>query len=275
MKTLEDLIDIKNATCNEEEIIKYIIAKPEKVINMSIYSLAKETHTSTASIIRLCKKCQYKGFKDFKIELIQSIDKEINNITNIDVNMPFKQNDSDYIIAKKISQLSIETIKATYDLLSSQKLNSTVDQLTNASNVFAIGFGDNYLRLSDFKTKLLLINFFIKMTELEDDQVRLTNLSNNSDAAIIVSYSGKTTKVINCAKRFYTNQTPIIAITSDSHSPLALLASQIFLIPNKENIDLSFSNFSSHVSIEYILNMLYSCIFRSNFTANCEYTRKK
>ena len=62
MESLEDLVRIKNTTNNDEEIIKFIIEKPEQVINMSIYNLAQATHTSTSSIIRFCKKCNYKGF---------------------------------------------------------------------------------------------------------------------------------------------------------------------------------------------------------------------
>ena len=273
MESLEDLVRIKNTTNNDEEIIKFIIEKPEQVINMSIYNLAQATHTSTSSIIRFCKKCNYKGFKDFKISLIQCIDKEINDINNVDVNMPFKKNDTDLVIAKKISQLSIETIKATFNLLSSSKLQTAVDQIINANSVFAVGVGDNYIRLCDFKTKLLLINFYIKMTQLEDDQIRLTNLSTKKDVAIILSYSGETKKVLECAQKFFLNRTPIIAITSNEHSHLASLADQIFLIPNKENSKVSFSNFSSHVSIEYILNTIYSCMFSRNYLANCKYTQ--
>ena len=271
MESLEDLVRIKNTTNNDEEIIKFIIEKPEQVINMSIYNLAQATHTSTSSIIRFCKKCNYKGFKDFKISLIQCIDKEINDINNVDVNMPFRKNDTNLVIAKKISQLSVETIKSTFNLLSSSKLQTAVDQIFNANSVFAIGVGDNYIRLCDFKTKLLLINFYIKMTQLEVDQIRLTNLSTKKDVAIILSYSGETKMVLECAQRFFLNRTPIIAITGNEHSHLATLAEQVFLIPDKENSKASFSNFSSHISIEYILNTLYSCIFSKNYLANCKY----
>ena len=48
MESLEDLVRIKNTTNNDEEIIKFIIEKPEQVINMSIYNLAQSTHTSTS-----------------------------------------------------------------------------------------------------------------------------------------------------------------------------------------------------------------------------------
>lgn len=275
MEILEELVQIKNTTANDEEIIKFIIADPENVISMSIYNLAKATHTSTSSVVRLCKKCHCKGFRDFKISLIQSIDKNISSITNIDVNIPFRNNDTDIVIAKKINQLSTEAVKATFNLLSSKKLNSAVNKITKANSVFAVGVGDNYIRLCDFKTKLLLINFYIKMTQLEDDQIRLTHLSNKDDIAIILSYSGKTRKIIECAKRFYANQTPIIAITSNEHSPLALLAEYIFLIPNKENSEFSISNFSSHVSIEYILNTLYSCVFNRDYMRNCKLAKVK
>ena len=47
----------------------------------------------------------------------------------------------------------------------------------------------------------------------------------------------------------------------------------ILPIPNVEHADFKVSTFSSQLAIEYILNVLYSCIFSRNFDKN--YTSQK
>lgn len=272
MELIEKLNRIKNVTISENIVIKYIISNSENVVNMTVYDLAKETHTSTSSIIRLCKKCGYSGFRSLKISLVESIYKNLNSIEKIDVNVPFKESDTDIMIAKQIAQLSIETINATFSLLSTRQLNYAVKKIITAQNVFAIGAGDNYLRLCDFKIKLLLINFYVKMAGLEAEQPRLAQFSTPNDVAIIVSYSGETADVVNNARQFAANRTPIIAVTSDEGSSLAKISNEVLLIPNKENSKLCISNFSSRISTEYILNALYSCIYNCNYRENCKIT---
>ena len=72
---------------------------------------------------------------------------------------------------------------------------------------------------------------------------------------------------------FLQKEAPIIAITSDLNSQLAKYATVILPIPNVEHADFKVSTFSSQLAIEYILNVLYSCIFSRNFDKN--YTSQK
>ncbi|MJR68114.1 MurR/RpiR family transcriptional regulator, partial [Escherichia coli] len=94
-----------------------------------------------------------------------------------------------------------------------------------------------------------------------------------NDVAILVSYSGNTAEIVNEARIFAEGGTPIIAITSDLNSQLAKYATVILPIPNVEHADFKVSTFSSQLAIEYILNVLYSCIFSRNFDKN--YTSQK
>ncbi|WOV56325.1 MurR/RpiR family transcriptional regulator [Enterococcus faecium] len=272
MELFEKLKRLNDVTSSEEIIMDYIFSNSGSVIDMTIYDLAKVTNTSASSIIRLCKKCGYSGFRSLKINLTESIYKNLNSVQQVDVNVPFKDSDTDIMVAKQIAQLSMETINATFNLLSTKQLNNAIKKITTSKEVYAVGSGDNYLRLCDFQVKLLLINFYVKMSGMEAEQPRLARFSEPDDAAIVVSYSGETPEIIKIAQQFHQNQTPIIAITSDENSQLAKLADEVLLIPNKENSALCISNFSSRIATEYLLNALYSCIYKCNYKQNCQIT---
>lgn len=51
------------------EIYKYVAAHIDEVVYMRIRELAQETHSSTASILRFCRKFGCEGFSEFKIKL--------------------------------------------------------------------------------------------------------------------------------------------------------------------------------------------------------------
>jgi RpiR family carbohydrate utilization transcriptional regulator len=271
-KQMSNLLDrLENPgkfTFNEKEIISYVLANSEEVLHLSIYELAKKTNSSTSTIVRLCQKCDLSGFREFKITLARDLEAMYQTVNDVDANTPFESKDTDLMISKKIAQLTSETINATQRLLTTQKLNQSAKLLMEANNIYGVGVSDNYIRLRDFKTKLLRIGVYLRTMDLQAEQYHLAANATKNDVAVIASYSGTTAEITNDAKTFYQNKTPIIAITSDGSSPLASYATVVLLLPQKEKSTFKVSNFSSQLAVEYILNVLYSCLFNRNFDGN-------
>lgn len=272
MNLLDQLTKI-SFTYNEQLIIDFILNHTERVLHMSIYELAKSTNSSTSTIVRLCKKTGVSGFKEFKIKLTRDLELYYQTITNIDANLPFQAKDSDLLISKKIAQLTQETISSTQSQLSNNVLTSCVDSLLQARHIIAIGVSNSFIRLVDFQTKLLRINLYVRLTQLQPEQFYLATNATEKDVALMVSYSGNTAEIVNEASIFKQNKTPIIAITANPDSLLASFATELLLLPNHENTTFNVSTFSSQLAIEYVLNVLYSCIFNRNFEQN--YRSKK
>lgn len=66
----------KDLSAKELEVAEYIIAHMQELKNMSIQALAELNQVSTSTILRLCNKLGYRGFSDFKIDLISSTPKK-------------------------------------------------------------------------------------------------------------------------------------------------------------------------------------------------------
>jgi DNA-binding MurR/RpiR family transcriptional regulator len=66
------------STFNDLEISLYnfITKNSDKVIYMRIRELAKETHVSTSTILRFCRKLKCEGFSEFKVKLKIFLDKD-------------------------------------------------------------------------------------------------------------------------------------------------------------------------------------------------------
>ncbi|MGX6978136.1 MurR/RpiR family transcriptional regulator [Vagococcus elongatus] len=268
MNIINFLTQHTSFTSSEQVIKEYILSDTETVLHMSIYELANRTHSSTSTIVRLCKKCGVKGYQEFKIVLARDFEDHLRRVAEIDVHMPFDPKDTDLMISSKIAQLTNETVSETQSLLKTRTLNHCVDLIVSAQKITAIGVSDCFLRLKDFQLKLLRINKYVRLIDFQAEQFFLANSSTPNDIAVLVSYSGKTAEIVNDARHFHKNGTPIIAITSDRNSPLASYATEVLLLPNKEQSSVKVSNFSSQIAIEYVLNVLYSCVFNRNFDNN-------
>lgn len=257
-------------TENERFIVNYILNHQEDVLEMSIYKLAEITNSSTSTIVRMCRKCEVSGFKEFKIYLAREIERNLEEVSGIDANMPFLPEDTDLIISQKIACLTKETIESTQKLLTTKKLNETIKLITKANRIYGIGVSNSFIRLLDFQCKMVKIKKYVELIHFQSEQYHLAQTASTGDVAIIVSYSGETAEIVNDARIFQRRGAKVIAITGNIESSLAKCSEIILRLPNNEESNYKVSNFSSHLAIEYVLNVIYSCIFNRNFIKNYE-----
>ena len=101
MSLIDNLSNEKLFTKSEIEVINFIKENPNLVLNMTIGELANQTFSSNTTIIRICKKLGFNGFRDFKIEYLRNIEslKYLNNET--DFTLPFQENEPTWQIINR------------------------------------------------------------------------------------------------------------------------------------------------------------------------------
>lgn len=67
---------ITELTATETVLVNFILERPRDVLDMTIQELALSNDTSPSAVTRLCKKLNIKNFKNFKIYLSQSLERE-------------------------------------------------------------------------------------------------------------------------------------------------------------------------------------------------------
>ncbi len=207
----------------ELDIYRYVATNIEKVVFMRIRELADETHCSTTTILRFCKKFECDGFSEFKTKLkiyLEDTQKE----TAIKGTDPSS-------LAYFISRFP--------DQYYEEKINEAIRILNEKDLIWFIGYGSSNI-VAEYGAMYFssLVNVSINLTDTFNHPLNYFNetLANNT-CIVILSVSGETKTIINNVKHFITKETPIISITNSADSTIAKLSNvNIPYYTNKEQI---------------------------------------
>ena len=266
MKVINQLIKKENFTNIESNISDYIILHKDEIALMSIQTLAKNTYSSNAAIIRLTKKLGCSGYKDFKIQIIKELESKRENNTYVDYNYPFHLDESTQSVSSNIALLYKNTIDHVYSNLDMKSLNNAAKLLLDADMIYYYGVGDSRLAGMRFDNKLNKIGRKLMNAESLGDSDTFTTWATDKDVAIIISYRGNNERFIRAAKLLKQNKVPIIILTANNKSELVKYSNIQLFIPDKLDNDESIATFYSSIAFDYVLDVLYSLIYGLRYT---------
>lgn len=265
----------KDLTTTEKRIADYILQNLTTIPAINVAELANNTYTSHSSVIRLAQKMGYDGFRNFRIAVSEIAHSELYRSNPVDANFPFLPQDSTNDIAKKIADLTINTVQRTYAQLNEQVLDETVDLLAKADRIFLFAQGDSQIRARSFQNKLVKINkFLIIADEYADEDWNAASLTSR-DCAIFITYRARVPQYERMMKHFLNENIPAVLLTGNSQSNLIPLAAQAIVFTQEEMDFLKVSTFSSQVAFEYILDTLFSLLYAKEFQQNLAAFKKK
>ncbi len=254
-------------TDSQQEVIDFIKNNEDKIIHMSIQDLAKKTYTSNATIIRMCKKLGFKGYKDFKLSFIKEIESQKYIHQSIDFSSPFYQQESISQIINNMSSLykeSIDLINSQLDILYLEKI---INVITNSERFFIYAIGDSKITAMTFMNKLIKINCYPILATENYEEIHMSYNANEKDCALFLSYSGHYYTYQKCLQILKRNHCQTIAITAHKDSLLYKYCDYHLLIPDKED-DQKIATFYSQLTFHYILSIIYSLLYAQNYTQN-------
>ena len=82
---------------------------------------------------------------------------------------------------------------------------------------------------------------------------------------IFISYSGETIQLVDALKRVKSKGCPVVVITSIGDNTFSRLADEWLPICTKEKLDNKIATFSSNISIHYLLDLIFACIFEQDY----------
>ncbi|MBT2292518.1 MurR/RpiR family transcriptional regulator [Paenibacillus albidus] len=268
MRILTQLSEMQTFTPNEKSIAAYILMQKENMLQMNIQELAKATYTSHSAINRLTHKLGLTGFKEFIIKLATEFQQNTQNISSIDPNYPFGLDESPLQVAKEIAALMKETIDKNFAFMDNELLSLTANTLDQAKRIFIYALGDSQIRAKSFQNKLIKINKYVVIaTELYEWAYHTVNLT-EEDCAIFLTYHGKSPIYLQAAQHFTRKKIPFITITATHSSELAKLSPICIQVPNDEVKHAKIGTFSSQIAFDYVLNVIYSCIYKISYSKN-------
>lgn len=246
----------------EKGVVRFLAEKPEEAVTCSIHQLAERTFTSSSTIIRLCRKMGFEGYKELHKSLLYEL--AVRKESSRQREKEIKREDSLEDIVNKVTYKNIVSLEDTKKLLDLEVLKRCVELLDRSGNVCLFGMGSSLLVAKDAHLKLLRVN---KNCSLSDDwHAQLLQARNMTcqDLAIIISYSGLTVEMMTCAEAVKANGAPIITITRFEDTPLSRIADYNLSVAATELIFRS-GAMSSRISQLNLIDILYTAYINTRY----------
>lgn len=270
---LEKFQDLSKFSHTNITIINYLLQNINDIDKITISELARETYTSNPTIIRFCHRLGFNGFKDFKIQLIKEINSQYEKINIINPNIPFEPADTLATISHNLSELIQISINKTYLSLNIEMLKKAIKMILDAKRLFIFGKGDSYIRAQSFKNRMMKINKYIILAdENHEGSYNVRNIS-SEDCALFLTYSATHYDYNSFTNILKASRAPTIIITANPDALFAKICDVVITIPQDESFDSKIACFTSQIAFEYILDIIYSAIFVTNYHSN--YDEKK
>ncbi len=223
---------------NENYLLKYILENTEKVSNMRIQDLSKDTFISTATIVRFCNKLSYSGYAEFKANLKNSI--------NIENNHKIVSNNT----------FLFDDIAKTKDLINDSVINEVIDLIYNAEKIDFYGEGSSKDVCIDISRKFHLVEKNCRY--FNDTSIMYSTASDldNKTLIIAISMSGETPQVIKAVNIAKTRGCKIICVTNVGYNTLANLSDKCLFIFSSE-YEINNIKFRSRVTANAIMEYVF------------------
>ena len=255
----------------ESEIASYILNNKDAVTKLKIQELADILFISKSAIHRFVKKIGFNGFNDLKVSIAKENAVLLETNSYINVNYPFQAKDNPRQIAFKLLELYEKAIKDTFEYVDLDQIKAVSQLIDSADVIDVYTHAHNSNIAENFQDKMLTIGRSVNCPSSFYNQ-RLTVLaSDQKHVAIILFYSGKATFILPIVKKLYEKGVKVIQIGKAGSNYYSQYVTYHLSISDSENNRDRMSQFSSHIAMQYIMDVLYSCIYNEKRKKNTKY----
>jgi len=206
-------MDVFNVFTNEQirtfsdleyELYNYIMKNSREVTYMRIRELANETHVSTTTILRFCKKLGFDGFTEFKVQLKNYLAEE----------ETYRLNNT----YTTVSDFVERTLSANYE----SKIKEIAEVVAKAKIVIFIGAGTSGV-IAEYGARFFsgLKKFSL---HIKDPYFPIYSHYITDSVTIVLSVSGESKSTMEKLDRLKQDGSIIVSLTNHSDSSLAKMS---------------------------------------------------
>lgn len=248
-------------TDSQQQISSYILNHLDELSLLSINDLAKKTYTSNATIMRLCHKLGFNGYREFKYALLKELEASKYIRNDVDYSHPFSSHESTEDIMKNMFSLYQESIQQVYQNIDSQTIASIAKMIFNKKRTFIYAYGDSQITSLTFINKLAKLNIYPILATQYHEELHITTQLDQDDFALIISYDGDNPSLLDCVKVLNEKGVPVAFVSANEKSSLIYYSQYKIIIPHNEKAN-KISTFYSQLAFMYILNNIYAIIYQ-------------
>lgn len=251
----------------EAAAARFIRANLHDVLDMSLAELSHQSHTSQASIVRLCKKIGCPGYPALKLRLAAEFDSSLRDVEPINVDVPFAREAKPSEIFDAFYSLTYQTVRNAKMGLDPQMLNRAANAIHQADLVTFYGRGESLLVAEDFRQKLARIGVRCSSEVLNGFEGAHAPHRRGRELAFVVSQYANSNQVYNIFDELIYQHTPIVMLCGTPNAPLTRLA-DIALTVDVPETRYKIGSFASRTAMMYVLDCLFGLIFSKEYDRN-------
>lgn len=206
----------------EQSIADYLLRHQGEAMGLSIHQLAERTFTSPSTVIRMCQRMGFKGYKEFRQAVTCEV--AVRRLDQGEECREITRSDSLDDIVDKITYQNIMSLEDTKSLLDTGTLQACVELMRGARTVLLFGLGAPLCAARGLDLRLLRLNKPCVVSDGWPAQLRQAKNACEEDLAIVLSDSGEAAEVVECVKALREKHAPIIAITRREESTVSELS---------------------------------------------------
>lgn len=244
----------------EQGALNYITEHPEKIPQLSIKQFSALSYSSPSTIVRLCRKLGFSGYRDMQQSLLYELamrEQQNPRLVEADASMSLSE------LMDAVTYRNMAALEDSLKIVDEKAVDKAVDLICAADSVLLFGLGASLLVAQDAYLKFIRIDKPCSCCEDIHSQYVLARNAKSTDVAIIISYSGCTEEILRCAEYLKDQGTPIIAITRFKSSPIARLSACSLFVVAAEALYRT-GAMSSRISQLNMIDILYvACVYRN------------
>ena len=242
---------IASLSDSEARVAKYILDNPGEFVGLTLQEVSRRSGGSPAAVVRLWKSLGFEGFNDLKFRVASDIQSRgAGGYTEL------KRGGSFGDILHSVQESHVVSIENTFRLLKEYDVQEVADALVKAGKTLAFGGGASGVIALDFAQKLLRIGLPVHCpADFHTAAVTAAHLGRD-DVMVAVSYSGRTTDLVEVAKIAAANGARVVAITRFGDTPISRAASICLHISSVEP-EIRLAATASRISALAVIDALF------------------
>lgn len=272
MNIIDALERKQGLTDTEAAIADCILLHLDEVTQMTIGELSRTAHCSSSAIVRLCQKIGVSGYRDLRIELARSLERNRTSLLDVNPDRPFIEGNTTADITSSIAALSRKAIDATYASVSTSSIRKAARLVLGARRIVYYAIGDSLVSTEMFATLLLKIGVTCTSGFYKQDLGAIAQLLDARDLVIVVTHSGK---LVDTHRRTFdalrAKGCKMVLLTADTTLCERLAGLDCLIeLPQGETRADRLATFYSQECIRYALNCIYAEAFAANYRENVD-----
>lgn len=250
------------ATSTEQGIVDFILKETETAAQCSIHRLAELSYTSPSTVVRLCRKLGFSGYRDLQNSLLYELAMRRQNREERARQIGRADQIADII--DQVTYRNISSLEDSRMLLEAEAVTQSVNLICSCDTLLLFGIGASYVVAQDAYLKFLRVGKSCVLSEDIHSQYLHARNARQSDAAILISYSGYTEEMLQCARDLKKQGTPLIAVTRFENSPLSQMADCNLYVAAMEELFRT-GAMSSRIAQLNMIDILYTAYVNRNY----------